>query len=170
MIWIETQCALQITYDFNNETKATCDNAHKIKMKCVLRDFDKRCCSNLKQKLLLVILLSPNLWSLNEWLHVSPILMTNTVELQLCQQPGLCQQSWHNPGSTLKPEWPEVAIFRQQMLLFLTTFPPNRKSFGLFFAKIAEIWAIPLPKFWFWQFLELFGHFWEDNLVALFLA
>ena len=50
-----------------------------------------------------------------------------------------------------------MAIFRQKILQFLATFPPNRKSFGLFFAQITKIWAIPLPNSDFGIFWLLLG-------------
>ena len=45
------------------------------------------------------------------------------------------------------PELPEVAIFRQNMLQILATFPANLQNFWAIFRQIAEVWAIPLPKF-----------------------
>ena len=36
-------------------------------------------------------------------------------------------------------------------------FPANLQNFWAIFRQIAEMWAIPLPKFWFWHF---FGTFW----------
>ena len=47
-------------------------------------------------------------------------------------------------------------------------FPANLQKFWAIFRQIAKVWAIPLPKFRFWHFLELFGYFWGHNLVALF--
>ena len=62
---------------------------------------------------------------------------------------------------TASSEWPEVAIFCQKMLKILATFPPFCNFLGAaIFRQIAKTWAIPLPKFWFWHVLELFGYFW----------
>ena len=49
---------------------------------------------------------------------------------------------------------------------FWLIFPPICKSFGLFFAKLLKC-GLFLCQNQFWHFLELFGYFWGQNLVAL---
>ena len=65
------------------------------------------------------------------------------------------------------PEWPEMAIFRQKNATNFGYFPANLQKFWTIFRLIAEVWAIPLLKFWFWHFWNFFGYFWEYNLAAL---
>ena len=46
-------------------------------------------------------------------------------------------------------------------------FSANLQKFWAIFRKITKVRAIPLSKFWFWHFSELFGYFWGHYLVAL---
>ena len=45
-----------------------------------------------------------------------------------------------------------MAIFRQNILQNLAL---SRQKFWVIFRQIAKVWAIPLSKFYFWHFLEL---------------
>ena len=72
-----------------------------------------------------------------------------------------CTSLWHNNRMTRSGDfWPKNATH-------IGYFPANLQMLWAIFRQNTEVWAIPLSKFWFWHFLELFGYFWGHYLVAL---